>query len=96
MMKVYFNNQYSIDENMCVYKKGRKLLQLTNFSVKNFLLSGTIVVIAGDVVFSLIREIDRLKVMIHYQKMIEVLLPEADATILIDMMKTAITKGLTL
>jgi hypothetical protein len=48
------------------------------------------VIVAGDVLFSLIREIDRLKVMIHYQKTNEVVLPEADTTILVNMMKTAI------
>lgn len=90
-MKIYFNNQYSIDNNMCVYRKGRKILQLTDFSIKNFLVSGTMVIVAGDVLFSLIREIDRLKVMIYYQKTNEVVLPEADATILVNMMKTAIT-----
>lgn len=89
-MKIYFNNQYSIDKNMCVYRKGRKILQLTDFSIKNFLVSGTMVIVAGDVVFSLIREIDRLKVMIHYQRKNEVVLPEADATILVNMMKAAI------
>ena len=75
---------------MCVYRKGRKILQLTDFSIKNFLVSGTMVIVAGDVIFSLIREIDRLKVMIHYQKANEVVLPEADATILVNMMKAAI------
>ena len=90
-MKIYFNNQYSIDKNMCVYKKGRKILQLTDFSIKNFLVSGTMVIVAGDVLFSLIREIDRLKVMIHYQKKNEIVLPEADTTILVNMMKAAIT-----
>lgn len=89
-MKIYFNNQYSIDKNMCVYRKGRKILELTDFSIKNFLVSGTMVIVAGDVIFSLIREIDRLKVMIHYQRTNEVVLPEADATILVNMMKAAI------
>ena len=90
-MKIYFNNQYSIDKNMCVYRKGKKILQLTDFSIKNFLVSGTMVIVAGDVLFSLIREIDRLKVMIHYQKTNEVVLPEADTAILVNMMKTSIT-----
>ena len=90
-MKIYFNNQYSIDKNMCGYRKGRKILQLTDFSIKNFLVSGTMVIVAGDVLFSLIREIDRLKVMIHYQKTNEVVLPEADTAILVNMMKTSIT-----
>lgn len=90
-MKIYFNNQYSIDEKMCVYRKGRKILQLTDTGIKSFLLSGTMVVIAGDFAFSLIREIDHLRVLMFYQKTIEVVLPEADTTILINMMKTAIT-----
>ena len=33
---------------MCVYRKGKKILQLTDFSIKNFLVSGTMVIVAGD------------------------------------------------
>jgi hypothetical protein len=51
--KFYISDTFRIGDDMCVYRKNKKILQLNKTTINNFLLSHTMVVLGRDVLFAM-------------------------------------------
>lgn len=86
-MNVYLNNQFSIDDQMRLIRKGKEILRLTPESIESYLTNKSMIIKANNFTFALFRKIDYVQVTMMYQSIIDLSLPEADAQILEKWMK---------